>query len=430
MPASIPDRYSLEVRLGRDGDIEEWLATDRSLDRPVLIRTLGPESSQERRQQYVESVSSAAKTSHSHLARVFTVSAVEGGAFAVSEWTGGATLADRIAANHPIDLPDFLPNAAGLAGALAALHENGAIHGGIDPSAISYSGAHPAKLGAFGRQPGTDPEDDVKSLSATLETALTGSPPGGPPPSERVDGVPRAIDSILRSGQAGRLTASDLENALRAAPTPRPPQPETGPTPRRLLTAAISLVVVAVGLVAIGFFLSGGTAPVVPTPTTQQSSSTTATSIVTTTAAAAAGDTVVSDPATLDPFGEGGENDQLVANLIDNDVATVWSTETYLDPISLLKPGVGVTVSVTGVPERMQLVEFTGSTTFEIYWSDQLIDDLDAWERIAGASASPSTTTVDLPPRTDGFWLVWLTDLPPLDDGGFRTSIAELRFLP
>jgi len=428
MPASIPDRYELEVRLGRDGDIEEWLATDTSLDRPVLIRSLGPESSPERRRQFVESVSSAAKTSHSHLARVFTVNEVEGGAYAVSEWTGGATVADRVGADRPIELPDFLPNAAGLAGALAALHANGAVHGEIDLSAISYSGAHPAKLGAFGRMSTSGPEGDVRALSASLETALTGSPPVGPPPSERVDGVPRAIDAILRSGQSGKLTAEDLEKALRAAPTPRPPQPESGPIPRRLLIGAISLVLAAVGLVAVGFVLSGGSAPVVPTPTTQNAESTTLTSLVTTTLTE--GETSAADPAVLDPFGEGGENDQLVANLLDGDPATEWSTETYLDPLPLLKPGVGVTVRMTGAPDRLELLGMTVGTRFEVYWSPQLVEDPESWERIAGATAAPSSTAVGLPARTDGFWLIWLLELPAQNDGTYRATIAELRFLP
>lgn len=428
MPASIPDRYSLEVRLGRDGDIEEWLATDTSLDRPVLIRSLGPESTPERREQFVRSVSDAAKTSHAHLARVFAVSSVDGGAYAVSEWTGGATVADRVAADQPIDLPDFLPNAAGLAGALAALHANGVVHGRIDPRAISYSGAHPAKLGAFGRPPANDAAGDVRALSATLETALTGSPPAGPPPSERVDGVPRALDTILRAGQSGKLTAEDLEKALRAAPTPRPPQPESGPTPKRLLIAAISLIVVAVGLVVVGFVLSGGTALVVPTPTTEAASSTTVTSLVTTTAAP--GETVASDAATLDPFGEGGENDQLVADILDGDRSTAWSTERYLDPLPLLKPGVGVTVRVEGTPTSLQLAGLTEATRFEIYWSNQLLDDISGWERVAGGTAAPSTMTLDLPARSDGFWLLWLTDLPVQDDGTYQASLAELRFEP
>lgn len=428
MPASIPDRYSLEVRLGRDGDLEEWLATDTSLDRPVLIRSLGPESSAERRQQFVASVSDAAKTSHAHLARVFTVAAVSGGAYAVSEWTGGATVADRIAANQPIDLPDFLPNAAGLAGALAALHGTGAVHGHIDASAISYSGAHPAKLGAFGRPPLADADGDVRSLSAALETALTGAPPGGPPPSERVDGVPRVIDVILRSGQSGELSAEELEKALRAAPTPRPPQPESGKVPKRLLITAISLVLVAVALVVVGFFLSGGTAVVLPTPTTEAENPTTTTSMVTTTAAP--GNVTVVEVATLDPFGEGGENDQLVGNLIDGDPGTEWVTETYLDPLPLLKPGVGVTAQIQGTPDRIELVGLSADTPFEIRWSSSRTEVITDWERIAGATAAAASTTIELPPRQNGFWLVWLTDLPPVGDGNFRAALAELRFSP
>lgn len=429
MPAAIPDRYQLEVRLGRDGDIEEWLATDTSLDRPVLIRSLGPESTQARRRQFVKSVGSAAKTSHSHLARIFAVAEVEGSAYAVTEWTGGATLADRVAANQPVDLPDFLPNASGLAGALAALHQDGAVHGRIDTSAISYSGAHLAKLGAFGRLATTDADGDVRALSAALETALTGSPPGGPPPSERVDGVPRALDTILRGGQSGALTAHALEEALRAAPTPRAPRSDTGPTSRRLLVAALGLTVLAIGLVALGIFFSGGSAPVVPTPTTQAAAPTTTEPLDVTTTQIS-GEVAATQADTLDPFGEGGENDQLAENLIDGDLSTEWLTERYLDPISLLKPGVGVTVRVLGTPTRMELVGLSTDSVVDILWSDERLEDPSGWQRVVGVRATPGSTAVDLPPRTDGFWLVWLTELSPQDDGTFQSSIAELRFAP
>lgn len=430
MPASIPDRYSLEVRLGRDGDIEEWLATDTSLDRPVLIRSLGPESTPERRRRFVDSVSSAAKTSHAHLARVFAVSEVEGGAYAVSEWTGGATVADRVFADQPIDLPDFLPNASGLAGALAALHASGAVHGRIDLSAISYSGAHPAKLGAFGRDASGDAGGDVRALAAALETALTGSPPLGPPPSERVDGVPKALDVILRAAQSGKLDAEELEKAFRAAPTPRPPQPASGPMPRRLLIAAVTLVIAAVALVGVGFVLSGGSAPVVPTPSTEPETDLTVTSLVTTTIPAGPGAVAIEDIAVLDPFGEGGENDQLLEALFDDDEATEWVTERYNDPLPLLKPGVGVSVQITGTPTGVQLAGLTENTAFDIRWSNQLVEDIASWERVISARASPATTELTLPPRVDGFWLIWLTDLPSRGDGSYQAAIAELRFSP
>jgi hypothetical protein len=139
---------------------------------------------------------------------------------------------------------------------------------------------------------------------------------------------------------------------------------------------------------------------------------------------------VAGDPGVLDPFGEGGENDQLAANLVDGDPSTEWATETYLDPLPLLKPGVGVTMEITGTPDRVELVDLTAGTRFEIRWSSDLLSDPDAWELIAGATASPSSTSVELPPRNDGFWLVWLLDLPPQGDGTYRATMAELRFLP
>lgn len=429
MPSAIPDRYSLEVRLGRDDDVEEWLATDRSLDRPVLIRSLGPESSAERRSQFVVTVSAAAGVTHPHLARVFAVAETDGGAYGVMEWTGGATVADRVGANRPVELPDFVPNASGLAGALARLHATGGVHGKIDTSAISYSGGHPAKLIAFGRRTADDAAGDVRALSEALEFALTGSPPGGPPPSERVDGVPVQIDTILRSGQSGDLTADDLEKALRASPTPRAPRPESGATSRRLLIAAIGLVVLATALVVVGFIFSGGSAPVVPTPTTSASTETTIPEQLTTTTLVGA--VSVGGVRTFDPFGEGGENDALLENLVDGNVSTEWRTETYLDPLGQLKPGVGVRFDLRGSPRQLEIIRLSQGTVFEVFWTDRDTQNFDdTWQRVAEATASPGETTIELPERTDGVWLIWLSELPDLGDGTYRAAISEVRFRP
>lgn len=416
------------MRVGRDGDIEEWLATDTSLDRPVLVRSLGPETSPGRRRSFVASVSDAAKASHPHLARVFAVSEVEGGAYSVCEWTGGSTAADRVEADHTIDLIDFAPNASGLAGALATLHETGAVHGAIDLSAISYSVAHAAKLGGFGRAPRTDQRGDVRALSAALESALTGSAPGGPPPSERIDGVPKAIDRILRSGQSGDMSAAELEEAFLAAPTLRRPAPEPRAASRRLIIAAAALVVIAVGLVALGRVFSEGGEPILPPPATTVPVTTTDPPPVTTTVPA--GDVALLNAASFDPFGEGGENDAAIPRLWDGDISTAWQTERYQDPFPLVKEGVGVTFTVSGSPARLELAGLTPGTVFEVYWSDTYYASLDQWDRVAGAQAPPGATFVDLPPRVDGFWLIWLTDLPGRSDGFYYSSMAEVRFRP
>jgi hypothetical protein len=428
MPAAVPDRYRLEMRLGRDGDLEEWLATDTSLERPVLVRSLGPESSAERRQQFVASVSDAAKTTHPHLARVFAVDVVAGGAYSVSEWTGGATAQDRVDAAQTFEFEEFLPNAAGLAGALTALHQVGGVHGGLDLSAIYYSVAHPAKLGAFGRPPKTDANGDVRSLSAALETALTGAPPGGPPPSERIDGIPRTLDVVLRSGQSGRLTSADLAKALLSAPTPRMPRPEPRSTSRRLLLAAGILVLLAVALVAIGLLFTGGS-PVVPVSPTATAPDISTTTVLPTTTLPPVEPVTILGAASFDPFGEGGESDTLIPNLFDGDGSTAWRTERYQDPLPLLKPGVGVQFEIEGEPRRLELLALSAGTVFELYWSEGAPVAIGDWERIAEAHAPPGTTTLDLPGRPGGHWLIWMVDLPEQADGTFSSSIAEVRFI-
>ena len=54
MAPRLPERYQTQVRLGRDNDVEEWLAIDTTLDRPVLVRVLSSEASPTRRTTFLE----------------------------------------------------------------------------------------------------------------------------------------------------------------------------------------------------------------------------------------------------------------------------------------------------------------------------------------------------------------------------------------
>ncbi|MGH9895673.1 MAG: hypothetical protein ACREA0_27550, partial [bacterium] len=147
MPPPLPARYRLEVRLGRDQDIEEWLATDLNLDRPVLMRLLGPDASGKRLQEFLDTVRAAAGVRHPHLEPIYEAEEVSGGAYAVSEWSGGLTLQSRLDGGETLEPSEFGTNAAGLAGALAAVHNAGLIHGAIDPGSILYTVSRPARLG-------------------------------------------------------------------------------------------------------------------------------------------------------------------------------------------------------------------------------------------------------------------------------------------
>lgn len=432
MPPPLPDRFRLEVRLGRDGDIEEWLATDTSLDRPVLIRFLGPESTPERRDSFVTSVRQASMVSHPHLAAVYLASQIADGAFSVSEWTGGATLSSRLSAGDTIEPDEFLPNAAGLAAALGALHEAGVVHGGIDLSSITYTVAHPAKLGAFGRRArGATSHDDVRSLSEALEEGLTGAPAGTSPPSELIDGFSSDVDAVLRSGRRSALGASALSEAFAGAPTPRRPQPESTRPSRRLLLFAVALVAAAGGLVGLGRVFTPTGLPALPPPAASgEPDSPVTTVIVSTTTRPTIPPTsvlLVSNPTTLDPFGGGGENDESVSSLIDDDLATSWRTEVYLDPLPLLKPGVGVGVDVEGVPRAVDLIGLGAGASVEMRWSGGGGDEVHEYEVVGRIRSQPGLTSLQLPARSNGTWLVWFTDLPEVD-GDYVASLSEVRF--
>lgn len=438
MPPPLPDRYRLEVRLDRDGDIEEWLGIDTSLDRPVLIRMLGPESTPERRGQFLEAMRAAARVNHAHLAAVFTAGEIPHGAFAVTDWSGGMTLADRLASHDTVDVFEFLPNAAGLASALAALHDQGVVHGAIDASAVFYAIAHPAKLGAFGRP--TDrstPTDDVVALARVMEEALTGSPAGGPAPSEMVDGLHPSVDRVLRAAQHGTISARVLAEELLAAPSPHPPSGESTGWSRRFMLLAGALVIVALGLIGLGRLLLAGADSGFTLPATTRADGDPVVRSTTTTSTPAPEIVDVDLPsiplditasATVDPYGGGGENDQRLPDLADGDTSTRWRTETYRDPLPLLKPGVGVMFRVDGTPRTIQLNGFTAGVEYSIAWSSSLEPDPAAWETVVRARSGGGVAVHQLPQRSGGSWVVWLTDLPRRGEEDHSAEIAEVRF--
>ncbi len=99
----------------------------------------------------------------------------------------------------------------------------------------------------------------------------------------------------------------------------------------------------------------------------------------------------------------------------------------YLDPLPLLKQGVGVTVRVDGTPRSLDLLGLTAGASLEIRWSSSPTDDIDAYETVGRMVSQPGATSLRLPPRESGTWLVWFTDLPPVD-GDYMVSLSELRF--
>ena len=437
MPPPLPPRYRLEIRLGRDEDVEEWFGTDLELNRPVLIRVIGPEASDGRRKSFLTAVQHASRVSHNHVAAVFAADHAEGSAHAVTEWTGGITLAHRLTAGTTPSIAEFLSNAAGLADGLAALHDESVTHGAIDPGAILYSGAHPAKLAGFGRpRRSASPQDDVMALGSALETALTGRPAGILTPSQVIDALPPSVDNALRLSQQGDVSARQLAELVRSIPYSPPLGRATRWSWRWLIPAAL-LAVAAIGLVWWGSLLdpsptSPVLAPAIPGPTVTRPAPTSTTTVAPTPDTGPAqfpqDPVVVESVVAFDPLGDGQEHSGRVGRLIDGDPTTIWRTEQYFDPLPLLKDGVGLAFEVSGSPAFVELVDLSEGTTFRMMWASSLLDIGDErWDTVAEERAGTANMRIPLPNRQDGVWLLWLTDLPPENDV-YLARLTEVRF--
>lgn len=429
MPPRIPDRYRMNVRLGADGDIEEWLATDEHLERPVLIRFPGPDADADRIAAFLTPVRAAAATTHPHVQMIYAAGEVDGSAFAVAEWDGAVTIADRLKAGETLPITEYLTNASGLASGLATFHANGGIHGAIDPRAIHFSAAHPARLASFGRVPlTTTAAEDTSALAAALRTAITGSDNPAILPSHVAEGIPSSVDDALASAEAMVLDASGLANALSSSSLhPRPDVDRPWSLKPLVLFAFIVAAVLALSVLGLSIDVDPDSPFLYPAAPAEQEPAP-----PTTTAQETDAPTENAIPAAVsvyDPFGDGIENDEALAAVVDGERATVWETEPYPSPLDETKEGVGI---VLESPIPIGAIEITGTadTRFTVAWNETLPDVPGDWDRIGAGQILTGTTRLDVAHREPGFWLVWITSLPQRADGSYGTSISEIRLLP
>lgn len=428
MPPRLPDRYRLTVRLGADGDVEEWLATDEHLERPVLIRFPGPAGSSTRMEQFLSSVRAAAATSHPHVQTVFAAGELHGSAYAVSEWDGAVTVADRLRAGETIPVAEYLPNAAGLADGLAAFHASGGIHGSIDTAAIHFSAAHPARLAGFGRVPTTTTqEEDTVALANVLRTAITGSDNPWVQPSQVTEGLPTSVDSALGAAAAGSIGAAELADALRTIPYSPPQDPKSRWSPRGLFIFGVVAAAI-LALAALGFAIdidpdSPFLYPAAPAENRPAAPVTTIPVVDAPTDVS-----IASSALAYDPLGDGAENNDDAAAAVDGDRSTGWDTERYPGPLAETKAGVGLVVTATGA---ISAIEITGSpnTRYLLGWAAEPVPTPADWQSVGSGTLLTGTTRHRVP-VSEGVWLIWLTDLPEQPDGTYAATISDVSLIP
>ena len=142
------------------------------------------------------------------------------------------------------------------------------------------------------------------------------------------------------------------------------------------------------------------------------------------------------DAGDFDPHGGDGEHGDEVERAFDRDIDTGWTTQQYRAPLAALgKPGVGLWFDLgEAVDVRSVALELaTAGVSVEVY-SREAPPDLsneteEAWDRVGAKDDLAAEDSVAIESSARRYWLVWITALPPPQDGVHQASVQEIRFL-
>jgi predicted Ser/Thr protein kinase len=143
--------YTIESLLGQGGMGVVYLARDMRLGRPVALKLLPPEFSQnaDRKGRFLQEARAASAVNHPAIAQVYDVDEDALGVFIAMEYVEGRTVKALIQARE-LDLLGSLEIASQVASGLQKAHEAGIIHRDIKPENIMVTKDGHAKILDFG----------------------------------------------------------------------------------------------------------------------------------------------------------------------------------------------------------------------------------------------------------------------------------------
>lgn len=123
-------QYALEREIGRGGMGVVYLARDLKLDRPVAIKTLPPHLAADAviRERFLREARTAAALSHPNIVPIYRADEIDGHVFFAMAWVDGPSVAERVAADGPLDAREVRRVMHDVALALGFAHAHGIVH--------------------------------------------------------------------------------------------------------------------------------------------------------------------------------------------------------------------------------------------------------------------------------------------------------------
>ncbi|MFD5802295.1 protein kinase family protein [Streptomyces sp. NPDC127020] len=133
----------------------------------------------------------------------------------------------------------------------------------------------------------------------------------------------------------------------------------------------------------------------------------------------------------FDPLGDGSEKPSDIGNVYDGAPGTYWQTDYYKSAdFGRLKSGLGVVLDLGKVQQVGEVtVSFVGNTSVELRSAGTDTTEPQSIDGYTKAAEGTGTTVTLKPgePLQARYLLVWLTQLPPTDDGNFRGRVVDVK---